>query len=134
MGKIKIKDIEGDAQEINHLLKENGFDLPSYLGARKTTGKVKTPVLFSLVSVFFVLNCCVWNKVLPGPWSNVAIQACFFVGFIIVAVCSYNYRSKTLLCIIIFAVVTILSLTLNVYSPKEIAKKIETLTVDKYNK
>ena len=67
MAKIKIRDIEGDADEIKNLFKDLGCDLNSYISTTPIKTKVPTYWLFILGAAFFVLTCIIWCDLFNPP-------------------------------------------------------------------
>ena len=56
MAKIKVKDLEGDAEEIKNLLKDFGCDLNTYINTQPITKKIPDFWLYILVPIFFILS------------------------------------------------------------------------------
>ncbi len=129
MAKIKVKDLEGDAEEIKNLLKDFGCDLNTYINTQPITKKIPDFWLYILVPIFFILSCLLWVDVFNSTCAKIATLFLFLnLGFIVLIV-HYNYN-KTPISVITFLIGLCLSLiSLNVYTPKEITKKIEEETV-----
>lgn len=132
MGKIKVKDIEGAPKDIGLLFQEGDCNLAGYLGAEAARKKVKDKWIFLLISALFILSCCVWNDIFIPAWTKVSILATFFLSFFILLIVHSNYRSKMITMIVAVALAVNILLILKVYSPQEVAKKIENFTIEEY--
>ena len=132
--KIKIKDLEGDADEIKNLLKDFGCDLNTYINTQPITKKIPDFWLYILIPLFLIVSCLIWVDVLNSTWTKVITLFLFLnLGFIVLIV-HYNYN-KTAISIITFLIGLCLSLIcLNVYTPKEITKKIEEEAISRLPK
>lgn len=134
MGKIKIKDIEGDQEDIQALFREGDCNLSSYIGAEAFRKKVPDKWTFLITTILFVLSCSVWTDAFNPVWTKVAQMAILFLGVFMVWIVHSNYRSPTLTMIVIFALSINFLLILNVYSPQEIAKRIEQMALEEYKR
>lgn len=134
MGKIKVKDIEGDPKDIRLLFQEGDCNLAGYLGAEATLKKIKEKWIWLLISILFILSCCIWNDAFNAVWTKVTILAAFFLSFFILLIVHSNYRSKAITTIVVFALAVNILLILKIYSPQEVAKKIEKIAVETYNR
>jgi len=132
MGKLKVKDVVGDPNDIRLLFKEGGCDLACYLGTEAARKKVSAWWILLLTCALFILSCCIWTDAFNAVWHKIAILAVFFVSFLILLIVHSNYRSKTITAIVTIAFISNISIILKVYSPQEVAKKIERITVDNY--
>ena len=81
--------------------------------------------LYILIPLFFIVSCLIWVDVFDSTWTKVITLFLFLnLGFIVLIV-HYNFN-KTAISVITFLIGLCLSLIcLNVYTPKEITKKIE---------
>ena len=134
MGKIKVKDIEGDPKDIQLLFQEGDCNLAGYLGAEAVRKKIKDKWILLLISILFILSCCIWNDAFNAVWTKVTILATFFLSFFILLIVHSNFRSKAITTIVVVALAVNILLILKVYSPQEVAKKIEHLTLEEYKK
>jgi D-alanyl-lipoteichoic acid acyltransferase DltB (MBOAT superfamily) len=132
MGKIKVKDIEGDPKDIQFLFQEGDFNLAGYLGAEAARKKVKDKWILMLISTLFILSCCIWNDAFNSVWTKVTILAAFFLSFFILLIVHSNYRSKAITTIVVVALAVNILLILKVYSPQEVARRIEDITIEGY--
>ncbi len=96
MGRIKIKDMEGNEADLRKLFQKSGCSLA----------------------------CCIWNSIFSLGWQKVAILGLFLLTFIIILLVHFNFRNWHLTAITGVAVLTIVLIAMNVYSPGEIARKI----------
>lgn len=124
MGHLKIKDIEGDAPDVSELFHKNGCSLADYLG---TESRKKLSVLWIWVmsAIFFVLASCLWNDIFNITWTKVSVLGLFTLGFLITIITHYNYKNWPLTVFTGLAGLVIISIALNVYTPQEMARKIE---------
>lgn len=97
MGKLKIKDIEGELSDIHQFFSSENCDLSSYLGAEKKQNKIPILWIGTIVVVFFVLCCCIWNNVFNYSWNKVATLGVFILSFLIVGLFYYNFKNAGLL-------------------------------------
>lgn len=131
MARIKIKEIEGEAQDIQKLFQEQECDLSSYIGVGRKCPKISVFWIWGLVLAFYVLACCIWTNVFINYWSKVAIIGAFMLFFLLIGIIQYNFKNWTLTFITGIAGLAIILVSLGVYSPQEIAKKIEQATTKK---
>ncbi|MCH5719893.1 hypothetical protein [Niabella hibiscisoli] len=125
MAKLKIKDIEGQAADVYALFKQGGCDLPSYIGAEPQRGKVAGIYILILLILFFIAGCFVFTGILNDVWTKVAILSTFFSGLSIIIVLHYNYKNVVLTILTGIAVLIIALLALQVYTPRDMAKKLK---------
>ena len=130
MGRIKIKDMEGDEADLRKLFQKSGCSLASYL---KIEDRKKIPVEWIWISagILFILACCVWNTVFSPGWQKVAILGLFLLTFLLILLVHFNFRSWHLTTIAGLGAIILVSIAMNVYSPAEMAKKIGTVAVKK---
>lgn len=127
MGKVKLKDIEGNPKDIQFLLKENDVSLWFYLAAEPFRKQVNSKWIFTIVIILFVLSCCIWIEVFNSVWMKVSTLAVFFLSFLILLITYSNYRSTVITTILTAALIVNILVILKVYSPQEVTKKIETI-------
>jgi hypothetical protein len=130
MGKIKIKDIEGDAQDIKALLKDLNCDMATYLGATVPPKRIPLLWLYLSVPLFIILATSEWIGVFNPILSKVSIIGLFFLYSCIVLIFHYNFKNWSLTTIAGIAGLIIILLALNVYTPQEVAKKIESHAIN----
>jgi hypothetical protein len=123
MGRIKIKDMEGDEADLLTLFQKSGCSLAGYL---KIDDQKKIPVtwLWITLAAFFILACCVWNSVFSPEWERVAILGLFLLSFLLILLIHFNFRNWHLTIIVGLGVLIILSIAINLYSPGEVTRKI----------
>lgn len=131
MAKIKIRDIEGDAEEIKNLLKDFGCDLNSYISATPIKKKIENIWLFVLGGAFFVLACLVWCDIFNPTWTKVSILGLFLLLGIISFIVHHNHDKWTFTAIPIVTGLCLILISLNVYTPQELAKRLENKTIEK---
>jgi hypothetical protein len=124
MGHLKIKDIEGDAPDVSELFQKNGCSLAEYLGTEPRK-KLSVLWIWAMAMVFFILASCLWIDVFNLTWTKVSVLGVFTLGFLITIVTHYNYKNWPLTVITGLAGLAIVLMALNVYTPQEIARKIE---------
>lgn len=131
MPKIKIRDIEGDVDEIKNLFKDLGCDLNSYI--RTTPIKTKIPAywLFILGAVFFILTCIIWCDIFSPSWTKVSILGLFLLLGTISLIVHYNHEKWSITAFPIVTGLCLILVCLNVYTPEELVKRLESKTIDK---
>jgi hypothetical protein len=134
MAKLKIKDIEGDAEDIYDLFQKSGCDLSSYIGAGTQSKTFSAWWIVSAITLFFVLSCCIWTGIFNLAWTKVGILSLFLLGFLIVILIQYKCRNHIITILSGIAGLAIIFIALNIYSPSEVAKKMEAATIKKYEK
>ena len=131
MAKIKIRDIEGDADEIKNLFKDLGCDLNSYINTTAIKTKVPTYWLFILGAAFFVLTCIIWCDLFNSSWTKVSILGLFLLLGLISFIVHHNHDKWSITSIPIVTGLCLILVCLNVYTPQELAKRLENKTIDK---
>lgn len=129
-GKIKIGDIEGNKDAVLDFIKSSGADLPSMLNASKD---VKVPFRCILVSsiVFIVLVCIIAVAELCESVFKVLSILCIADAFVLVALVYMAYKNGILTSIIALGETLILAISLGLYTPKDVVKKIEDVVNEK---
>lgn len=122
-GKIKFGDLEGSKDDVLDFMKESGADIPSLLNASKD---VKIPFWSIVIStiLFLILAIVLAVCVLEEPVYKALSLLCIAVGVILVALIYMAYKSKCLTGIIAMGEVILLSVSLGLYSPREMVEKI----------
>lgn len=133
MGKIKVKEIEGDPKDIQLLFKEGNCNLPSYLGAEVARKSVPDKWVLLLIIVLFILLSCIWIEIFNEIWTKISILGAFFLSFFILSIIQSNYRSKAITAIVSIALLMVMLLVFKIYSPQEVIKKIEKIATKKYD-
>lgn len=131
MAKIKIKDIEGDANEITNLFKDLGCDINSYLNTSPTKDKIPNYWLIILGVTLFILSCCVWCDLFSPAWTKVSILGLFLLLGLIVFIVHYTYEKWPITLIPSITGLCLILVSLNVYTPQELAKRLEETTTQK---
>jgi hypothetical protein len=134
MSRMTIKDIECDPQDLTEIFLPDKLDIYSYLGAPKPVKLIPIFWIWLIVPLFLILASCIWIGIFNPTWTKVSIIGVFALYSFMLIVVHYNYRNWSLTSIVVFGGLILLLLSLNVYTPQEIAKKIETNTVSKYSK
>jgi hypothetical protein len=131
MAKLRIKDIEGDADEIKNLFKDLGCDLNSYINTTPVKNSIPNYWLVILVPVFFILTCLVWCDIFNPTWTKVSVLGLFLLLGLITLIVHHNHDRWPITIIQFFAGFSLILLSLNVYTPQELAKRIEDKTIKK---
>jgi hypothetical protein len=131
MAKIKIRDIEGDADEIKNLFKDLGCDLNSYISTTPIKTKIPTYWLFILGAAFFILTCIIWCDLFNPSWTKVSILALFLLLGLISFIVHHNHDKWAITAIPLVTGLCLILVCLNVYTPQELAKRLENKTIDK---
>jgi hypothetical protein len=106
--------------------------------SRPARGKAPTAPPVSMIplhwvsffaSTFFLLAALIWIGVFNPTWNKVAILGLFSLYYLIVLVFHFYFQKWALTSIVIIGGLSLILLALNVYSPQEIARKLETHTV-----
>lgn len=123
--KIKIKDIEGTQKEVIDFFKNSGLDIGDYINSAR---KIKIP-LWSIIitsALFFIVICVI--AVMGDSYSEVKTVLILFsvaLAFLNICLVYMCWKNKTLASIVALGEVILFSLSLYIYTPKEIVKKIE---------
>lgn len=125
MGKIKLKDIEGSNEDVVKFINESGLDIGDYLNSAR---KIKIPFWsIILTSVLFFVTICI-IAVLNREYEKFRIILILFsiaLAFINLCIVYMAWKNKTITGIIALAEIILFSISLNIYTPKEVVKKIE---------
>jgi hypothetical protein len=133
MAKIKIRDIEGDADQIKNLLKDLGCDLNSYISTTPIKPKIPNVGIFILCSIFFILTCVIWCDLFNSTWTKVCILGIFLLLGLISYIVHNNYDKWSTTIIPIATGFCLILICLNVYTPQELAKRLENKAIEKIN-
>jgi hypothetical protein len=125
MGRLKIKDIEGDESDVSNFFQKNGCDLAKYLGAESPQLKIPNKWIGIMTCIFFVLAACIWVDIFNMIWTKIAVLGLFLLCSLIVLAVHYNFKNWSLTAIAGLSGLIAILMVLNVYTPQEIAKKIE---------
>lgn len=131
MAKIKVKELEGEAEEIKNLLMHFGCDLNTYINTQPITKKIPDFWLYILVPVFFILTCLLWIGVFDSVWSKVVTLFLFLILGCTSLIVQFNHKNWVITAIAFFTGLCLIAIGLNVYTPKEITKKIEEETINR---
>lgn len=134
MGQLRIKDIEGEAHDIQKLFHEGEYDLSSYIGAGRKWKRISNFWIWGASFVFFILSSCIWINLFDNAWHKVATLGAFLLGFLITGMVQYNFRNRMLTAIAVVAALAIILIALEVYSPQEVIRKIEKVTTKEMDK
>lgn len=125
--KLKIGEIEGSADAIRELIKDNDVDLADLMNAKK---KVHVPLVWFIffVVLFFVLSVAI--LLIPsGTWKLIVAMADIIIGAVILCMIYVEWKSKMLVCIAALGEVILFALSLGIYTPKDVVKKAEDVIV-----
>jgi peptidoglycan/LPS O-acetylase OafA/YrhL len=131
MAKIKIRDIEGDADEIKNLFKDLGCDLNSYISTTPIKTKIPTYWLFILAGAFFILTCIIWCDLFNPTWTKVSILGLFLLLGLISFIIHNNHDKWAITAIPIVTGLCLILVCLNIYTPQELAKRLENKAIEK---
>ncbi len=131
MSKIKIKDIEGDATEIKNLFKDMGCDLSSYIEAAPLKKTVPQYWLWLSCIIFFINACSIWSGINNHFILKICTLSHFLLLGVILIIIHYNHEKWAITSIAAFTGLCVTLITLEVYTPKEIAGKLENSYMDK---
>lgn len=132
--KIKIKELEGDADEIKNLLKDFGCDLNTYINTQPITKKIPDFWIYFIVPIFFILTCLLWIGVFNSVWSKVVTLLLFLILGFTSLIVQFNHKNWAITTIAFLTGFCLILIGLNVYTPKEITKKIEEETISRLPK
>jgi len=131
MAKIKIRDIEGDVDEIKNLFKDLGCDLNSYINTTPIKTKISTYWLLILGATFFILTCIIWCDLFNPTWTKVSILALFLLLGLISFIVHHNQDKWAITAIPLVTGLCLILVCLNVYTPQELAKRLENKAIEK---
>lgn len=120
---IRIKDIEGNAQQITDLCKNLGFDLNSYLNNKPQKKIISSIWLWILIPSFFVLTCLLWIVIVDPVLTKISVLGLFLILGIAIFIIHHNYDNWVISCIAGGTGLSLILICLNVYTPAELAKK-----------
>lgn len=123
--KIKIKDIEGDSEEVIRLFSSSDCSLSEYLNANKPI-KIPLIAIGILVVVFFIINYVLW--ILPMEYEatrKILILASFLLGGIGTIMVHMNWKNFVITFVTAITALLVLTISMNIYTPEEAAKKVE---------
>ena len=129
MGKIKIGDIEGEADDIKYLFLDLECDLSAYINAKPMTDKIPKIWLYILIPTLFISTCLLSVEILDNNWSKVVTLLVFLILGIVSLIVQHNYKDWRITLIAFFTGFCLILIGLNIYTPKQISKKIEEETV-----
>lgn len=123
--KIKVGKIEGTKEDVVSFITESGLDISDYINSAKV---IKVPfisiVICSALFFFFVCIIAVMGESYPKT-KTILILLSVALGSVNLCLIYMSWKNKTLTGIVTLAEVLLFSLSLNIYTPKDIVKKIE---------
>ena len=125
MGKIKIGDIEGEADDIKNLFLDLECDLSAYINAKPITDKIPKYWLYILTPIFFISTCLLAVGLLDNNWSKVVTLLLFLILGFISLIIQHNYKDWRITTIAFLTGFCLILIGLNIYTPEQISKKIE---------
>lgn len=133
---MKIGDIEGTPEEIKGLFQNDGLDLAQFLKAKPVISNPKSHIagLIASVSVFLIINGCIWIAELPDYLEKIFIILSIALIAIMTILIHQKYEKITISGFTVFFAIVIMSTCLGYITPKEALNKIEKqnpLTKDK---
>jgi hypothetical protein len=131
MGKIKIGDIEGEAEDIKNLFLDLGCDLSTYINAKPVTKQIPSYWLYILIPTFIVLNCVLYTNILNYICTKITVIFLFAILSFIVYIIHFNHNKNVITGISFFGGLILILISLNIYTPKEITKKLEEEAVSR---
>lgn len=123
--RIKIKDIEGDSEDIRDLFLSNNCNLAEYL-------EIPNHISFNLrwligcVCLYIVVLCILWN--IPSDYIicyKILMLLSIALAVLSVVLVHAKYKNYALSFIAIIGVLILYLIAANIYTPEEVAKKIE---------
>jgi hypothetical protein len=123
--KIKIRDIEGDSEEVIRLFNSADCSLSEYLSAHKPT-KIPFKAICGVVFVFFLLNCALW--ILSNDYPSVRkvlILASFILGGGGTIMSHMNWKNPVVTTITAITALLVICVSMDVYTPEQAVKKVE---------
>ncbi|MDF9796126.1 hypothetical protein OKW21_001389 [Catalinimonas alkaloidigena] len=129
-GRIKIKDIEGDAKQITNLCKDLGFDISTYLNQKPVKKTISKTWLAIIIPCFFILSCVVWIGLLNPVLTKISILALFLLLGTTIFIIQHNYENWIISTIAGITGLCLILISLNIYTPEELAKKLERKALD----
>lgn len=130
MGTVKIKDMEGNEEDLRNLFQMTGCSLARYL---KIDEREKVPItwLWILLFALFTVACCVWNNIFSPGWHKVAILGLFLLSFLLALLVHFNFRNWHLTAIAGIGALTLVLIATNVYPPGEVARRLSNVAEKK---
>lgn len=129
--RLKIKDIEGNAGQIQDLCKNLGFDLNSYLNEKPTKKDIPRIWIWITAPLFFICCCLLWVVDLnPNLFKILILFSLGILGFVVFTI-QYNYGNWIYSLISGITGLILLLVALEVYTPQEVLKKLEEQTTNK---
>lgn len=123
--KIKVGNIEGTKEDVVNFITESGLDISDYINSAKV---IKVPFISIVIcsALFFVFVCiiAVMGESYPKT-KTILILISVALGSVNLCLIYMSWKNKTLTGIVTMAEVLLFSLSLNIYTPKEIVKKVE---------
>lgn len=123
--KIKVGNIEGTKEDVVNFITESGLDISDYINSAKI---IKVPFISIVIcsALFFVFVCiiAVMGESYPKT-KTILILISVALGSVNLCLIYMSWKNKTLTGIVTMAEVLLFSLSLNIYTPKEIVKKVE---------
>ncbi len=132
MAKLKVKEIEGEAADINQLFKNGNCDLASYLGATPPPKKIHERWLWLTIMAFLGLALCISLNPSNYYCKSVGTIGLFFFWSLIIFMVQYNHKKWPLTTISFVGGLIVIILALKIYSPEQVVKKLEQLTTERY--
>lgn len=123
--KIKVGNIEGTKEDVVNFITESGLDISDYINSAKV---IKVPFISIVIcsALFFVFVCiiAVMGESYPKT-KTILILISVALGSVNLCLIYMSWKNKTLTGIVTMAEVLLFSLSLNIYTQKEIVKKVE---------
>lgn len=123
--KIKVGNIEGTKEDVVNFITESDLDISDYINSAKV---IKVPFISIVIcsALFFVFVCiiAVMGESYPKT-KTILILISVALGSVNLCLIYMSWKNKTLTGIVTMAEVLLFSLSLNIYTPKEIVKKVE---------
>lgn len=120
--KIKVGNIEGTKEDVVNFITESGLDISDYINSAKV---IKVPFISIVIcsALFFVFVCiiAVMGESYPKT-KTILILISVALGSVNLCLIYMSWKNKTLTGIVTMAEVLLFSLSLNIYTPKEIVK------------
>ena len=131
---IRIKDMEGDAAELTDFFKNNGFNLNEYLNNKPTKKYVPLWILLLVTFLFLVISCVLFILTIPIALYQFLILIIILLTGSILVIFQHNYEKWVMTTIAGFTLLCVILISLKIYTPTEVMKKIEEQAVQKVTK
>lgn len=122
--KIRLKDLEGDSDEIAKIFNSSGCSLSDYLNISRTVD-IKDWHYWGAIVGFFIASLLVWTVPMEFQiWRKLLVIVQLIVMAVCVGLTHMRYKAKLITAISIFFGALIVLITLNVLTPQQAGDEI----------